>query len=305
MNPWQVQRLHAYTGHAGPVYALCQGWQAGTFISAGADGIAAEWTLGSDDSRALLRAAAPIYSLCLLPGGLLAAGQNDGGLLLYSIAEGQLLHSVQAHSGAIFALEYLPGQGLLAASADGSISLWQAAAPYACLHRQPVSAAPLRAAALHPDGHTLALAGADARIHTLALPGLRPLHSWPAHGSTVFGLGWGGGGTLYSTGRDAHLKLWQAPGAGAPALAQDIVAHSFAIHHVAVSADGALLATGSMDKTVKLWDAATRRLLKVADRARHQGHTSVVNRLLWCPDGTLLSASDDRSILHWRFWRQD
>jgi WD40 repeat protein len=55
-----------------------------------------------------------------------------------------------------------------------------------------------------------------------------------------------------------------------------------------------------MDKSIKVWDTAQLKLLKVIDRARHTGHGTSVNKLLWMPfHNYLASASDDRSISIW------
>ena len=75
----------------------------------------------------------------------------------------------------------------------------------------------------------------------------------------------------------------------------------FTINHLAFSPDGRLLATCSMDKSIKLWDADTLALLRVVDRARHAGHGTSVNKLFW--PGTqnrLVSCSDDRSLAVWQ-----
>jgi WD40 repeat protein len=55
-----------------------------------------------------------------------------------------------------------------------------------------------------------------------------------------------------------------------------------------------------MDKSIKIWDAENFRLLKVIDKARHAGHGTSVNKLLWSEDqNRLLSVSDDRSASIW------
>jgi WD40 repeat protein len=53
-----------------------------------------------------------------------------------------------------------------------------------------------------------------------------------------------------------------------------------------------------MDKSIKVWDLEELKLLKVIDKARHAGHGTSVNKLLWNTN-MLLSASDDRSISAW------
>jgi WD40 repeat protein len=55
-----------------------------------------------------------------------------------------------------------------------------------------------------------------------------------------------------------------------------------------------------MDKSIKVWDRASRKLLKVIDKSRHAGHGTSVNKLVWMKYNDLLvSCSDDRTISVW------
>ena len=55
-----------------------------------------------------------------------------------------------------------------------------------------------------------------------------------------------------------------------------------------------------MDKSVKVWQTADLTLLKVIDKARHAGHGTSVNKLLWSSyNDQVVSASDDRTISIW------
>lgn len=67
------------------------------------------------------------------------------------------------------------------------------------------------------------------------------------------------------------------------------------VHAVAFSLDGKILAGGSWDKTIKLWDAKTGKLIRTLF-----GHDSYVGTVKFSPDGrTLASGSFDRTIKLW------
>ena len=71
--------------------------------------------------------------------------------------------------------------------------------------------------------------------------------------------------------------------------------HQWAVLTVVFSPDGKTLASGSSDKTVRLWDVETGTSLRTL-----LGHTSRVNSVAFSPDGkTLVSSSDDNTIRLW------
>ncbi|MBE9235138.1 hypothetical protein IQ227_03550, partial [Anabaena aphanizomenioides LEGE 00250] len=78
-------------------------------------------------------------------------------------------------------------------------------------------------------------------------------------------------------------------------LLQTLTGHSNRIRSVAYSPDGQTLASGSSDKTIKLWDVKTGNLLQTLS-----GHSHWVNSVAYSPDGqTLASGSYDKTIKLW------
>jgi WD40 repeat protein len=75
-----------------------------------------------------------------------------------------------------------------------------------------------------------------------------------------------------------------------------LTGHTDSVYDVGFSPDGALLASASADRTVRLWNVTTDQ----PQRAPLTGHTNEVRGVAFSPDGALLAtASDDRTVRLW------
>ncbi|MCI0611511.1 hypothetical protein L0244_00835, partial [bacterium] len=72
--------------------------------------------------------------------------------------------------------------------------------------------------------------------------------------------------------------------------------HTGTIGRIAWSPDGRMLASPSWDKTIRLWEVGTGKLLRAL-----KGHEEAVNSVVFDPTGRILaSGSDDSTIKLWQ-----
>ncbi|WP_448528982.1 WD40 repeat domain-containing protein [Raineya sp.] len=300
MKRLNAQKINTLTGHRDCVYSLEKGISDYHFFSAGGDGLIAIWDLQKPEiGKLVAQVPHSVYALLSIPQyESLIIGQNMQGLHWIDINQMREKKTLKTTSNAIFDLKHYENY-LLAANADGSVQMidienWR------IQHTFLDSMLSARSLALHPENRHLAVGYSDYHIRVFDVKQKKRLYEWQAHKNSVFSLMYSPCGKyLISGGRDAHLKIWDI--VQNYTLVEDIPAHLFAINHIVSSPCGKYFATGSMDKSIKIWDSQTFKLLKVIDKARHAGHGTSINKLLWHKATQwLLSGSDDRTINIWQ-----
>ena len=178
------------------------------------------------------------------------------------------------------------------------------------------------------DGSRLCSGGRDnvAMVWDVGQAGAPPklVASLGAHKDYVRGCCWRADGTMLATAGDDKARLWRTPaeaerleregGGGGEAgkdphrareggfeRVQKLEGHGGrGVKCCAWNADGTLLATGSMDKTARIWRAGGGAQA-VEESKVLVGHAAGVECLAWSPDGTMLAtAGSDGQIRVWQ-----
>jgi WD40 repeat protein len=192
-------------------------------------------------------------------GNILATGCFEGQLDLWSVPDGGILKSIRGYSSTIEDLAYSPDGNYLAAVygvPDYLVQVWQI----------PEG----RASFTLTGGHFTRVAyAADGR--TLATVRANPAYDQYGHAA-------------------GFVQLWSA--SNGTQIAQLDVNDAVS---VAFSPDNRILATGSFDGTLRLWEIASGKLLFEIG-----AHTESIQRVAFTSDGTrLISASLDGTISQW------
>ena len=106
---------------------------------------------------------------------------------------------------------------------------------------------------------------------------------------------------MVSCSFDCTAILWRMlPGHDYFTCMMTLVGHSHAVTSFVFHPILPLLATSSMDKTIKVWwlfgEEERTSAIKVATL---EGHTHFVNKVDWSPDRLLVSGGEDGSVKSW------
>ena len=132
-------------------------------------------------------------------------------------------------------------------------------------------------------------------------PGIKLRHKLPINPGVIFCIAWSpdgrmlafGGNESVSTigGNESLIRLWDVK---ASKWSRSIKDPSLMVYSVGWSPDGQMLATGTNEGLVRLWNEA-RQL-----RCTFSGHTGSVLSVAWSPNGrTLASCGEDGTIRLW------
>ena len=256
------------------------------------DGTVRLWALDSTDVRHTFKGNTVAFSS---DGSLCATGDARGDVRLWRVSDGLLLRLLPGHSKLVREVSFsTDGQWLASASFDGTVRLWRVG-DGSLAHVLRGHRGPVYTVTFSPDCHLVASGGADhsVRICTVADGKLvrilrRYTDDTPSSALTTTA----NATSAYASGATVHMSPKHQPRARkawsterfSDATPENVNksppkrrtspqrskrrtrllwGHTECVRQVTFSPDGTLLATGSLDKIVRIWAVRDGTLLHV------------------------------------------
>jgi len=203
-------------------------------------------------------------------GNFLVSCSADLSIKIWDFQSYECVRTLRDHDHNVSAVKFLPsGDQIVSASRDKTIKIWETSTGY-CQKTLTGHDDWVRAIEVTDDGTLLASAGHDKTVRLWNLAKHEVIHVMREHTHYIECLAFS----------PATLSVYEAPDGKS---------------YKGKAVPGNFLASGSRDKTIKIWETATGICV-----ATLIGHDNWIRGITWHPSGKyIISVSDDKSIKVW------
>lgn len=332
VNVWDIQTgaLVAMEGHKGAVNSVAFS-PTGTKVASGAnDNTIRIWdlSLGCCD-RTLEGHSGCIQSVCWLEMDEVVSGCDAGQVKVWNVLSGKCLRTFEQHSGRVRSIPSLPDASRIVSESDdktiqvydvgtgdviqtisrdekirlfcsspngdkvvyatdASIVVWDLLKDLATAEWQSDP----RSAAFSPDGSYVAVGTSDGFVKVFQMEaGNEGRNTRDQHSNAVL---------CAAFAADGQTLAWRSADQTIQGLDHRFHSHSYWVRSVAFSPDSSLVASGSQDKIVRIWNVHTGGTNKESSFYTFDGHTDEINSVAFSPNSSVVaSGSDDKTVRIW------
>ncbi|MCC3582630.1 AAA family ATPase [Microcoleus sp. PH2017_30_WIL_O_A] len=285
----------------------------GQFVATASDDNRARiWTVNGQEVRRLEGHQGWVMVVNFSPDGKsVATGSDDGSVKLWNSKTGQQIQDFRGHRGVVLTASFSPdGKRLVSAGRDGFVRLWN-------LADKPLQRLELtgfkddvNAIAFSPDGKTIAGAGDEGVMRQWDATSGKEMKVWKEAivenrkvQDIAFSPDIKDGKFIVAGGETNTARAWDLAGSltkpqaelGGNEEKQEL--DQIGIASVAVSPKSQLIATGSYDKTMRIWKPKSPNGELVAMIPKQEG---VVSRVVFTSDGKRIVTADwDGNVAMW------
>lgn len=283
-----------FNDHTGPIYSISS---ASHFVySSGADKWVARWNMVSQEQdKFAIKLQAAAYTIQHSSQlNLLYIGCSTGDFHIIDTLTKEEIKFIQHHKTAIFSItENTYKQQLYTGDSDGNLCVWSLT-DFNLSLQLPLHCGKIRSIALIDQGEKIAVGSKDGTLRIFDTTFFNEVSTFNLNKTGIQSL-LCINENLFIGDYDGYLYVFDP-------LKNDVLskvpAHKGAIYSM-VQFDANHFLTGSRDKSIKIWDLATFKVIQKID-LKSGGHKNSVNQLCLIQENQFISCSDDSKLICWK-----